>query len=70
MRLRRIFRGVDVEERIHRLGGSIGGGVAVAGGPELDLAQILINKGVPQILAQRDGPKADHRISEVSRPVV
>jgi hypothetical protein len=22
---------------------------------------------VPQILAQRDGPQADHRISEVSR---
>jgi hypothetical protein len=29
MRLRRILRGVDVEERIHRLGGPIGGGVAV-----------------------------------------
>jgi len=43
---RRIFRGIDVEERIHRLGGPIGGGVAVAGGPELDLAQILINKGL------------------------
>ena len=52
MRLRRIFRGVDVEQRI------------------LDLAQILINKGVPQILAQCDGPQADHRISEVNRPVV
>ena len=62
MRLRRIFRG--------GLGGPIGDGVAVAGGAELDLAQILINNGVPQILAQRDGPQADHRISEVSRPVV
>jgi len=45
LRPRRIFRRVDVEERIDRLGGPIGDGDAVACGPGFDLAQAFSDGG-------------------------
>ena len=54
---RRVFRRVDVEERIDRLGRPIGDGDAVPRRPDFDLAQVLVDQRAPQILAQRDRPQ-------------
>ena len=54
--LRRILRRVDVEERIDRRVGPVGDGDAMAGGPDLDLVQVLLDQGLAQVVPQGDRP--------------
>src|SRR4051812_5145355 len=53
---RQVLRCIDVEERVDRLGRPVGDRDAVPRGPDLDLAQVLLNERVAQVLPQRDGP--------------
>src|SRR5262245_10986477 len=55
-RLCRVGGRVDVEERIDRLGRPFGQRNPVACRPYLDLAQVFVNHGATQVLAQRDRP--------------
>src|SRR5665213_1605588 len=53
-----IFRRVDVEERVDRLGRPLGDGNAMPRGPDLDLPQILLDQCLAKAPAQRQRPKA------------
>src|SRR5215216_3059120 len=62
-RLFKIFRLVDVEERVDRRRRPVGEGGAVARRPYLDLAQSLVDQGVAQVVAERDRPEPDDRMA-------
>src|SRR4029077_8901368 len=50
-----IFRRVDVEERVDRLGRPLGDGDAMPRGPDLDLSHILLNQRLSK--APAPGPR-------------
>ncbi len=54
--LGRIFRRVDVEERVDRRRRPIGDGNTVTRGPDLDLVQALLEERLAQVIAQRNRP--------------
>src|SRR5258707_10071871 len=63
---RRIFRRVDIEERIDRLRRPIRNRDAVAGGPYFDLAKTFRDKGTPPVLAQGDRPQRHHPVAPIA----
>ena len=54
--LGRIVGRVDVEERIDRRRRPVGERDAVAGGPDLDLVQALLDQRFAQVVTQRNPP--------------
>src|SRR4051812_46101863 len=60
---RQVLRRIDVEEGVDRLGRPVGDRDPVPRGPDLDLAQVLLNERLAQVLPERDGPQAHDRMA-------
>src|SRR5262245_27121584 len=67
LRLRGVFRSIDIKEWVDRLGRPIGYRDAVTRGPDFDLAQTFGDKRAAQIIAQRQRPQADDRMTPFAR---
>src|SRR5262249_54685288 len=59
--------GVDVEEGVDRRRRPVADGDAMAGGPTFDLAHVLFDEGLAQVLPQRHWPQADNGMPPIAR---
>src|SRR5262249_52125908 len=66
LRLGGIGGGVHVEEGVDRRRRPVANGDAMAGGPTFDLAHVLFDEGLAQVLPQRHLPQADNRMPPIA----
>src|SRR5262245_19955580 len=59
--------GVHIEEGVDRRRRPLAESDAMAGGPTFDLAHVLFDEGLAQVLPQRHRPQADDRMPPIAR---